>query len=305
MTTATTMPKPVASPARAALWMCGSLLSFSAVAVAGREASRVVATTELMFWRGAIGVTVLLVILYATGGRLADVDSRQRPLQLARSIVHFGAQFSWLYALTLIPLIELFALEFTAPLWVAVLAPLFLGERLTAMRIAAAAMGFAGALVVIWPTGGGASLTGISLGLGSGLALASAIGFACNMMAVKRLTRTDSPFSILVWMNALQTIIALPFLFAGLTRPDLVTWGWIAIVAIAGLTAHYSLSRAFAHADAIIVAPMDFLRLPLIATVGVLVYGEPLQGSALAGAACVVAANGLNIWGERRRARGL
>ena len=117
-------------------------MSFSLIAIAGREASRVITTTELMFWRGLIGVVVLFSILFATGGRLGDVNSGQPKLQFGRSFVHFGAQFSWLYCLTLIPLAELFALEFTSPLWVAVFAPLLLGERLTATRIMAAGLGF-------------------------------------------------------------------------------------------------------------------------------------------------------------------
>lgn len=184
------------------------------------------------------------------------------------------------------------------------LAPLFLGERLTPIRALAALLGFGGALIVIWPPGAGWSVTAfvdqLSLGMGSVLALASAIGFACNMMAVKRLTATDTPFTILVWMNALQALIGAGFLFYGITWPDPVTWFWTILVGIGGLTAHYSLSRAFQLADAIIVAPMDFLRVPLIALVGMSVYAEPLRALVLAGGGCIIAANALNIWGERR-----
>ena len=304
MTTTVVRDRPASAVTKAVLWMLGSLVSFSVIAIAGREASRGIATTELMFWRGLIGVGVLLVIWIMMRGTLADLRSGQPTLQLARSIVHFAAQFGWLYALTLIPLVELFALEFTSPLWVAVLAPLFLRERLTPLRALAALLGFIGALIVIWPPAAGFSAQGfidqLSLGTGSVLALASAVGFACNMMAVKRLTRTDTPFTILVWMNGLQALIGTLFLFNGVTWPDPVTWFWTVLVGIGGLTAHYSLSRAFQLADAIIVAPMDFLRVPLIALVGVLVYSEPLRALVLAGGACIIAANALNIWGERR-----
>jgi drug/metabolite transporter (DMT)-like permease len=278
----------------AILWMLGSLTSFSMIAIAGREASRVITTTELMFWRGLIGLAILVVILATFGGRLAEVRSGQPKLQVARSVIHFGAQFSWLYCLTLIPLVELFALEFTAPLWVAVLAPLFLGEKLTATRIAAAGLGFIGAMIVIQPGS-------TSLSLGSALALASAVGFACNMLATKQLTKTDKPFTILLWMNGLQAIIGLGFMSRGFTWPDPMTWFYTAIVALGGLTAHYSLSRAFALADAIIVAPMDFLRLPLIAVVGAWIYGETLADKVLIGALCIVAGNAINLLAERRR----
>jgi drug/metabolite transporter (DMT)-like permease len=304
MTTTAVAPATSPSILRAIAWMVGALVSFSVIAIAGREASRVITTTELMFWRGLIGVIILMVIWKLTKGTRTDLKSGQPRLQAARSIVHFGAQFAWLYALTLIPLVELFALEFTAPLWVAVLAPVFLGERLTAIRACAALIGFVGALIVIWPPSAGWSISGfisqLTLGTGSILALASAIGFACNMMAVKRLTRTDSPFTILLWMNALQALIGTGFLVYGITWPDPLTWFWTVLVGIGGLTAHYSISRAFKLADAIIVAPMDFMRVPLIALVGVFAYNEKLRLLVLVGGACILAANALNIWGERR-----
>jgi drug/metabolite transporter (DMT)-like permease len=278
----------------AVLWMVGALVSFSLIAIAGREASRVIATTELMFWRGLIGVVVLFGILFATGGRLGDVMSGQPKLQFGRSFIHFGAQFSWLYCLTLIPLAELFALEFTSPLWVAVFAPLLLGEKLTAVRICAAVLGFVGAMIVIQP--GSASLS-----FGSILALLSAVGFAVNMTATKQLTKTDSAFTMLLWMNSMQAVIGAFFLLRGITWPDPVTWLYVLAVAVLGLTAHYSLSRAFALADAVIVAPMDFLRLPLIALVGAYVYGEPLSQAVFLGGLCIIAANALNVFGERKR----
>jgi drug/metabolite transporter (DMT)-like permease len=273
--------------------MCGALVSFSLIAIAGREASRVVSTTELMFWRGLIGVGVLLTILIATSGRLSGLMSGQPKLHLGRSIVHFGAQFAWLHCLTLIPLAQLFALEFTAPLWVAVLAPLLLGERLTMVRLGAALLGFAGAMVVVQP--GQAALS-----YGAVLALLSAVGFACNMIATKQLTKTDSAFTMLVWLNGLQAIIGSAFMAKGFVWPDPMTWVWIILVAVLGLTAHYSLTRAFALADAIVVAPMDFLRLPLIALVGAYAYNETLALSVALGGALIVAANLLNLFGERK-----
>jgi drug/metabolite transporter (DMT)-like permease len=288
-------PQPQRSHAllRAVLWMCGALVSFSLIAIAGREASRVVSTTELMFWRGLIGITVLGSLFLASPRRRRDLMSGQPKLQIARSLVHFGAQFSWLYCLTLIPLAQLFALEFTAPLWVAVLAPLLLGERLTPLRIGAALLGFAGALVVVQPGQ-------TALSYGAILALLSAVGFACNMIATKQLTKTDTAFTMLVWLNGLQALIGSGFMGQGFIWPDPMTWVWIIMVAVLGLTAHYSLTRAFGLADAIVVAPMDFLRLPLIAVVGAYAYGETLALPVALGGTLIVAANLLNILGERK-----
>ena len=295
---------------KAVLWMGLALLSFSAIAIAGREGGRALTTTELIFWRSVIGVLVLAVIYGVQGASGDGVATKLMPLHLLRSVVHFGAQFSWLYALTLIPLTELFALEFTAPLWVAILAPFFLGEKLTAWRLGAAALGFVGALIVAES----GLLTGqlqLSASTGTLFAAASAIGFASAMMITKRLTKTDPAMRILFWMQVLQAIIAALIMIGGVLGHDVwpvswtgsvspVIWGWIVVLALAGLTAHFGLTRAFALADAIIVAPMDFLRLPLIAVVGALLYGESLLANVAIGAGIVVAANIINMWAERR-----
>lgn len=279
---------------KAVLWMVGALVSFSLMAIAGREATKVLPTMEVMLWRSVFGAIVLYGVVLYNGLALTDLRSEKMGLHVLRAVVHFGAQYAWLYALLLIPLAELFALEFTAPLWVAVLAPLILGERLTFPRIVAALIGFAGAIIVVRPSGAG-------LSLGSSLALLSAIGFASAMMATKALTRTDGTMKILFWMNVLQTVIGLAANYRGLHMPTGAAWGWLSIVCIVGLTAHFALAQAFKHADAIIVAPMDFMRVPLIAVVGAYFYSEPLQLFVLLGGALVLAGNAINVWAEKRR----
>ena len=105
-------------------------------------------------------------------------------------------------------------------------------------------------------------------------------------------------------MSGLQTVYCGALVLAtGMTWPAPQTWVGLLGVAVCGLTAHYSLAKAFASADAIIVAPMDLLRLPLIALAGVLLYAEPLDPWVLAGGAVVVLGNTVNLWGERHGGR--
>jgi drug/metabolite transporter (DMT)-like permease len=133
------------------------------------------------------------------------------------------------------------------------------------------------------------------------LALLAAIGFALSMITTKQLTRTESAMTILFYMSAIQTGLAAVIAARSMVVPDAMTLFWVALVGVCGLTAHFSLVRAFALADAIIVAPMDFLRLPLIALVGAWGYAEPLDPIVLLGGSVVVLANFINLWGERRR----
>ncbi|MDX2157763.1 MAG: DMT family transporter [Hyphomicrobiaceae bacterium] len=274
-------------------WMTVALFAFTAIAITGRGATQGLPTLDIMFYRGWLGTSILAIVWYGTGQRVVDLRSRQLPLIGFRSTVHFIAQFAWLQALALISLAELFAIEFTAPLWTALAAPFVLGERLTATRLAAAALGFLGILLVVRP----ATMT---IGPGTLYAFVAAVGFAFHYLATKHLTRADSAFLLLFYTHLLQALMASVLVLGGLKVPDPATAAWVLGLTVLGLFAHYALARAFALADAIIVAPMDFLRLPLIAVVGVLVYSEPLEPMPIAGAAVIVAANFLNLWGERR-----
>ncbi|MDP3961875.1 MAG: DMT family transporter, partial [Pseudorhodobacter sp.] len=133
-------------PLAAALWMIGSILAFSAMAVAGREASHLHDTFEIMLWRSLVGLSVVLALGLATG-RLREIRRNRLGQHFARNLVHFTGQNLWFWALTVIPLAQVFALEFTSPIWVILLSPLFLGERITPARALAAALGFAGILI--------------------------------------------------------------------------------------------------------------------------------------------------------------
>ena len=143
--------KDTADVLRAALWMLGAVVSFSTMAVAGRIVSFELDTFEIMLYRSVIGFGLLVGAAWI-GGTLRQVTRRTPQLQLMRNLFHFAGQNLWFHAITLIPLAQVFALEFTSPLWVLVLSPLFLGERLTRMRILAAMIGFAGILIVARPS---------------------------------------------------------------------------------------------------------------------------------------------------------
>jgi drug/metabolite transporter (DMT)-like permease len=275
-------------------WMAGALVSFTLVAVAAREAGRYLDTVQILFYRALISLGIIVFLGWLSARGFAQWRTERLTLHTLRSGIHFLAQFSWLYALTLIPLAQLFALEFTAPIWVALLAPLLLGERITRTRLLAASVGFAGTMIVIRPGALGANA-------GTMLALLAAIGFALSMITTKQLTRTESAMTILFYMSAIQTGLAAVIAFRSITLPDAPTLLWVGLVGICGLTAHFSLVRAFALSDAIIVAPMDFLRLPLIALVGAWIYAEPLDPVVLLGGGVVVLANLINLWGERGR----
>jgi len=282
---------------RAAAWMTGAIVSFSSMAVAGRIVTVELDTFELMLYRSLIGI-VLVVTVGGLAGRLQEVSTRQIGLHFVRNVCHFTGQNLWFLAISLIPLAQVFALEFTAPLWVTALAPLVLGERLTRMRALAAALGFVGILIIARPNPA-------AIDPGALAAAGAAIGFAGSALFTKRLTATQSIVSILFWLTVMQAGLGLAC--AGndgeIAWPSATTWPALAVIGFAGLVAHFCLTSALSVAPATIVMPLDFLRLPVIAIVGMVLYDEPLQAAVFAGAAVILGANLLNLRAEVRPRR--
>lgn len=282
-------------PGKAALWMLGAILSFSSMAVAGRAVTLELDTFELMLYRSIIGVAIVVLAGRMTG-TLGQITTRQMGLHLIRNISHFTGQNLWFYAIATIPLAQVFALEFTAPLWVLVLSPLLLGERMTRVRALAAIVGFSGILIVARPSAE-------TVNAGTLAAAAAAIGFAGSILATKRLTRTESLTCILFWMTGTQIVFGLVCAgFDGdIALPSPASLPWLIVIGCAGLMAHVCLTTALSIAPATVVTPVDFLRLPLIAVIGLMVYGEAIDAWVLIGAGVIFGANYLNLWVETRK----
>jgi drug/metabolite transporter (DMT)-like permease len=278
----------------AALWMSGALASFMAMAIAGRELSAELSVLQIMAFRAGVCAAVLVAIMAATGW--TPLRTARLGLHLGRNTIHFSATFGWFYGITVLPLAEVFAIEFTAPVWTALLAALFLGERLTAARLGAALLGFAGVLVILRP--GLAVVQPASFAV-----LWAAIGYAATYVFTRHMAPTEKPMTILIYMNLVQLPLALAPALPGWVWPSLALWPWIAVVGLVGLTSHYCVARAFALADAALVAPMDFLRLPLVALVGWLAYEEAIDLWVAVGAAVILAGNWLNLRADTRRRR--
>ena len=279
---------------KAALWMTGTISSFCVMAVAGREVSHALDTFEIMMYRSLVGV-IIVVVLAAVTGTWRQVETARLGTHLVRNVAHFTGQNLWFLAVTLIPLAQVFALEFTTPIWVILLSPLVLGERLTLVRAIAATLGFVGILVVARP-----DMAGLNTGVIT--AASCAIFFAVTIMLTKRLTRHEQIVSILFWLTAMQLVMGL--VTAGydgdIALPDLATGPWVFVIGCAGLMAHFCLTKALSLAPATVVVPIDFIRLPTIAVVGMLVYGEVIDVWVLVGAAIIFGGNYLNLWWETR-----
>ena len=293
------LPDASNSPSRLGwlmFWMSGTLTAFIVAALSVRALSHHFNAFEMMTVRSFGGLVILLAMGLASPALLRSVQWRHMGLQFGRNVAHFGSQICWTVGIAVLPFATVFALEFIIPAWVTLLAVLFLGERMTATRAGALALCFLGVLVVLRP--GHEAFHPVAL-----LMVFGALLFAIAAVITKKLIVTESTFSIMFWMNVMQLpmnyLRSSDYTFflkfdASMTLPLLG-------VAVAGLAIHYCLTNAFRYGDAMVVIPMDFLRVPLIAVIGWMFYGEHLDAFVFTGAGLIIAGVLWNVRGEAQR----
>ena len=267
--------------------MAGWLALMLIVAIAGRETTRELNVFQIMEVRSILGFFMLYPLIRVNGGFAAMKTSR--PLQhIGRNLIHYAAQLGWFFALTLIPLAQVVSIEFTMPIWTAILAASFLGERMTVWKISAITLGVVGVTVIVRPVAG-------EIDPGQLIALGAAVGFGISIAMMKSLTRTETTPTIIFWMLVIQAAAGFfPSLYVW-TWPSAYAWGWLVVIAFCGTFSHYCMARAMLYADATMVVPMDFLRVPLTATAGWLIYSERLDMFTVLGAVLILTGNLLNL----------
>jgi drug/metabolite transporter (DMT)-like permease len=274
------------------LWMLGAITSFTLLTLSGRELSGDLNAFQIMLYRSIVSLLIVVAIL-ALGGRgdsgFAQLRTSIPGFHLGRNVVHYVGQYSWFYALPLLPLVQITAIDFSTPIWTVLLAALILGERLTGRRIVAVVLGFCGVLVILRP--GVASFEPAGL-----IVLGAAFCYATTFVITKRMTATEKPLAILFYMFVVQLLIGLAPALPGLVVPELERWPWVIAVGVSGLAAHYCVARAFMAADASVVIPIDFLRLPAIGLAAWLLYGESGDIWHVGGAGLIL----LGIWVSTR-----
>ena len=271
-----------------------TLFSFALMAIAGKELSKNIGTAEILFFRSLIGLIILIVVVSIVG--FDNLKSTSIKKHFARNTAHFVGQYGWFYGIAFIPLAEVFALEFTVPIWTAVAATILLNEAITKIRVISIGLGLLGALVILRPTLEIIHPAAIVVIIG-------AMGYGLAHTLTRSIVIHDSPLSVLFYMCLIQLPAGLLLTLSDWVMPVGIMWFWLFVVGVTALTAHYGLSKALSHADATVVVPMDFLRLPLIMLVGLYFYNESIEVFFLIGASIMLFGNYLNIKHEYIKAR--
>jgi len=262
---------------KAAFWMSGSLAAILMMAISGREASKELNVFQIMEMRSLIGLAMLYPLIRSSGGVRAMRTGRIWQ-HVGRNTAHYAGQFAWLQALSMIPLAQVIAIEFTTPAWTAVMAVAFLGERFNLWRTLTILLGIIGVVIIVRPGIG-------TIEMGQLIVLGAAFTFGISFTMVKSLTRTESVVKIIFWMLVMHVW----------QWPTLHAWPWVVIIAFTGTFSHFCMAKALLYADATVVIPMDFLRVPLMAVLGWLIYAERIDIYTALGAALILSGNLLNL----------
>jgi len=255
------LPKPL----QAALFMLMAMCLFVSMGVFIRLAAANMHPLQVVFFRNFFALVFLSPLILRNG--IGLLRTQNMGLYWLRSLINIAGMAAGFTALTLIPLTEATALGFTAPLFTTIGAILLLGEVIKLRRMAAIAVGFCGVMIVVGPSLGG-------LSFGASLALTNAVLLAVTALIEKRLTGTDRVETIILWMVILSTPMALvPALFVW-TWPDAMTLLWLICLAAAGSLGHYCWTSACSLAEMTQIQPLEFVKLPLTAAAGFLLFTE-------------------------------
>jgi hypothetical protein len=272
----------------ALMWMSGALFSFCFMAIAARELSSGMNTFEVLFARALIGLTLVSLIILRTKDT-SYFKTQRIKFHFGRDLTHLMGQYGWFVGVSLLPLSQVFALEFTAPLWTSILAMVFLGEILNLRRFVAIVLGFSGVYLIVDPGEGIFNYNSLYV-------IAAALLFSIGNTFSKSLVKTDRPLTILFYMSLIQLPVSFFLAFQYLIFPSFVQFGWLLVIGLTSMASHFCMSKAMQKTDLSIVVTLDFFRLPLITVVGVLIYAEPFRWVMVIGALMVFGANLINLF---------
>ena len=269
--------------------MVASGLAFIGVNGIVRHLGTELPSAQGAFLRFLFGVILLAPVLARV--LRAGMPRGVARLYLGRGVVHALATVLWFYAMARIPVAHVTAIGYLNPVLLLVGGAALLGERLTGRRVAAVAVAFAGVLVVLRPWGG-------AVEAGHLAQMAAAVAFACGYLFAKQLSGLASAEAIVAMLSLVVTVVLLPVALWVWVPVSMVQLGWLAVVAVLATLGHYLMTRAFRAAPLSVTQPVIFLQLIWASSMGVLVFGEPVDGWVLLGGAMIIAAISYVSWRE-------
>lgn len=278
------------------IWMLVTGLAFVAVTAIVKHIGGGVPPAEAAFLRYALGLVFLIPMLRPL--IKANLQRRQIILFGWRGAVHSIGVILWFFAMTKIPIADVTAMNYLSPVYVTIGAVLFLGEKLAFRRILAIVAALVGALIILRPGFREVSIGHIAM-------LFTAVLFAASYLIAKRMTDEVSPIVVVAMLSITVTIGLAPFAIAQWVTPTLAQVGWLFLVAVFATMGHLTMTLAFRAAPMTVTQPVTFLQLVWAATLGAVVFGEPVDGWVVIGGLVILVSVSFISWREavlKRRA---
>ncbi|MEP3637391.1 MAG: DMT family transporter [Paracoccaceae bacterium] len=283
------MTQATPNPMRGIFWMFMTGLSFVAVTALVKSMGPRIPPAEAAFLRYLLGLVFLLPMIHDL--REAHLTPRQWRLFTLRGLCHAVGVILWFYAMTRIPIAEVTAMNYLAPVYVSVGAALFLGERLAARRIAAVIVALIGAAIILRPGFREVSQGHIAM-------VFAAIVFAGSYLTTKVLSGEVKPTVVVAMLSIFVTIALAPFALADWVAPNLDELAILFGVAVFATAGHYTMTLAFAAAPVTVTQPVTFLQLVWAVLLGVFMFGEPIDVWVLLGGFVILASVTFITWRE-------
>lgn len=246
---------------------------------------------EIVFFRTAIAVLFFLPWMLRSG--LTIFRTERIGLHVLRATFQTFSAFGFFLGLAIVPLATVTALHFTTPIFAVLIGIFLLGERVSVRRWSAILAGFFGTLLILRP--------GVAtVGYGELLVLGSAVAWACAIIVIKVLSRTDTSVTITAYMYVLMTPATLIAASFDWTWPTLEQYGWLVAIGLTGALGHVLTAEALSRGDTHVVTPFDFFRLIWATLIGILLFGESVDSLVWVGGAIVIASVSYIAWRERQ-----
>lgn len=250
---------------RGIVLMCLSTIAFSIMHGLVRFVSEVLPPFQIAFFRNIFGLAFLLPLLMRS--RFAILRTKQIGLHALRGVINMAAMLMFFTALAISPIAKVTALGFTAPIFMAILAVLVLGERFRIYRWSAIFLGFVGMLIILRP-----GL--VAIDTGALLVIGSAVLWAIAMIIIKIQSRTESSLTIVAYMGIFLGVFSIgPAVWVW--QPfGLQTLGFMVLIGLFGSIAQMAISGSLKETDSTALMPFDFLKLIWTAIIGVWFFAE-------------------------------
>ena len=246
---------------------------------------------EIVFFRTATAVLFFLPWMLRSG--LAIFRTERIGLHILRATFQTFSAFGFFLGLAIVPLATVTALHFMTPIFAVLIGIFILGERVSVRRWSAILAGFVGTMLILRP--------GVStVGYGELLVLGSAVAWACAIIVIKVLSRTDTSVTITAYMYVLMTPATLIAASFDWTWPTLEQYGWLVAIGLTGALGHVLTAEALKRGDTHVVTPFDFFRLIWATLIGILLFGESVDNFVWIGGTIVIASVSYIAWRERQ-----